>query len=186
MAADFGKSCAYSFLVFKADAQLSAVSFDLSIGRIANKCKSTRKLPCIAAKRHEASSRNCAGSPSDEGESYVDLANARLFDGSQTLPGLHSVSLDGDRITAVDAPAAANAEYRPGRDDAHAGMISGHMHADIYKFSFAHNQAGIMVGAELPPGVLMAIAMRTCGVLIDSGFTGYLGASCSNNIDAQL
>ena len=32
----------------------------------------------------------------------------------------------------------------------------------------------------------MAIAIRNCGVLLESGFTGYVGASCGHDIDAQL
>src|SRR3546814_11012828 len=32
----------------------------------------------------------------------------------------------------------------------------------------------------------MAIGVRTCRVLLESGFTGYVGAACAHNIDAQL
>jgi imidazolonepropionase-like amidohydrolase len=117
----------------------------------------------------------------------ITLSNAKLFDGSKMLPGRHSVTLDGNRITAVDAPAPAGARTIDlGGMTLMPGLITGHMHADIYKFSYGHNQAGIMVGTELPPAVLMAIAMRTCGVAIESGFTGFLGASCSHSNDAQL
>ncbi len=45
----------------------------------------------------------------------LTLANARLFDGSRMLPGRHSVTLDGNIITAVDAPAAANADKTASR-----------------------------------------------------------------------
>ena len=33
---------------------------------------------------------------------------------------------------------------------------------------------------------MMAIGVRTCRVLLESGFTGYAGASCAHDIDAQL
>ena len=33
---------------------------------------------------------------------------------------------------------------------------------------------------------MMAIGVRTCRVLLESGFTGYVGASCAHDIDAQL
>ena len=33
---------------------------------------------------------------------------------------------------------------------------------------------------------MMAIGVRTCRVLLESGFTGYSGASCAHDIDAQL
>jgi imidazolonepropionase-like amidohydrolase len=46
--------------------------------------------------------------------------------------------------------------------------------------------AGDPLGKEFPPGVMMAIGIRTCRVLLESGFTGYVGASCSNDVDAQL
>jgi imidazolonepropionase-like amidohydrolase len=38
----------------------------------------------------------------------------------------------------------------------------------------------------MPPGVMMAIGIRSCGVLLESGFTGYIGASCTNDVDACL
>ena len=33
---------------------------------------------------------------------------------------------------------------------------------------------------------MMAIGVRTCRVLLESGFTGYSGAACAHDIDAQL
>ncbi len=56
------------------------------------------------------------------------------------------------------------------------GLISSHLHPDFYKFDIAD---GDRPGKERPPGVLMAIGVRTCRVLLESGFTGYSGASCS-------
>src|ERR1700759_5411831 len=98
----------------------------------------------------------------------LTLTNAKIFDGQKMLPGLRSVTLDGNRITAISEQPGANAGQviDLGGMTLMPGMITGHMHADIYKFKFAHNQNGIMVGTELPPGVLMAIAIRTCGVAI--------------------
>src|SRR3546814_19012657 len=46
--------------------------------------------------------------------------------------------------------------------------------------------SGERPGNEFPPGVMMAIGVRTCRVLLESGFTGYVGAACAHNIDAQL
>ena len=34
--------------------------------------------------------------------------------------------------------------------------------------------------------MMMACGVRTCRVLLESGFTGYVGAACSNDVDAQL
>jgi imidazolonepropionase-like amidohydrolase len=115
------------------------------------------------------------------------LTNARVFDGRELLPGRRSVTLEGSRISAVREQAVRS-------DDAidlggltlMPGLITCHLHADFYKFKLEEGRAGEPLGKELPPGVMMAIGVRTCRVLLESGFTGYVGASCSNDIDAQL
>src|SRR3546814_1737190 len=63
------------------------------------------------------------------------------------------------------------------------GLISCHLHPDFFKFEIG---SGDRPGKELPPGVMMAIGVRTCRVLLESGFTGYVGAACAHDIDAQL
>jgi len=118
----------------------------------------------------------------------LTLTNARLFDGRTTLPGRRSVTLEGDRIVAV--------EERPGPGSGNTidlagmtlmpGLITCHLHPDFYKFTLAEGMAGDPLGKEFPPGVMMAMGIRTCRVLLESGFTGYVGASCSNDVDAQL
>lgn len=113
------------------------------------------------------------------------LHNAKVFNGHAMLPGLHDVTLEGNTIKAIDnhsgdAPErvidVAGMTLMP-------GLITSHLHADFYKFDIT---AGDRLGKERPPGVLAAIAIRTCRVLLESGFTGYAGASCANDIDAQL
>jgi imidazolonepropionase-like amidohydrolase len=117
----------------------------------------------------------------------LSLTNARVFDGRQMLSGTHTVTLDGDRITALAAgPADDPAAIDVGGMTVMPGLITCHYHPDFYKFSIAQGMAGEPLGMELPPGVLMAIAIRNCGVLLDSGFTGYVGAACGHDIDAQL
>lgn len=113
------------------------------------------------------------------------ITNARVFDGRRLLPGLHSVTLDGNVIAAIDDPGPAG-----GTEVVDAagmtllpGLIGSHLHADFFKFNIGDSDR---LGKERPPGVLMAIGVRTCRVLLESGFTGYAGASCSNDIDAQL
>src|SRR3546814_1267655 len=66
------------------------------------------------------------------------------------------------------------------------GMITCHLHPDFFKFTLAMGMSGERPGNEFPPGVMMAIGVRTCRVLLESGFTGYVGAACAHNIDAQL
>lgn len=116
------------------------------------------------------------------------LTNARVFDGRALLDGLHDVQIDEGRITSVNAVGSATA------GDAidlagctlMPGLITCHFHPDFYKFTLAMGFAGEPLGKELPPGVLMAIAIRNAGVLMESGFTGYIGATCAHDIDAQL
>ena len=66
------------------------------------------------------------------------------------------------------------------------GLITCHFHPDFYKFTLPMGFAGDQLGKEFPPGVMMAMGVRQCGVLLESGFTGYVGASASNDIDANL
>ncbi|GIX30166.1 MAG: hypothetical protein KatS3mg124_0638 [Porticoccaceae bacterium] len=63
------------------------------------------------------------------------------------------------------------------------GLITGHLHPDFFRFTLAQGAAGEPLGKEFPPGVMMAIGIRTCRVLLESGFTGYLGASASHFVD---
>ncbi len=116
----------------------------------------------------------------------LTFANARVFDGSTMLPGTRTVALDGNRIASVsEAPASGDAIDLGGMT-LMPGLITCHFHPDFYKFTLAMGMAGEPLGKELPPGVLMAIAVRNAGVLLESGFTGYVGATAGHDIDAQL
>ncbi len=115
----------------------------------------------------------------------LTFANARVFDGHDLLPGLHDVRVERRTIESVaphdptvegDVVDLAGMTLMP-------GLITSHLHPDFYKFEIG---AGDRPGKELPPGVMMAIGVRTCRVLIESGFTGYVGAACAHDIDAQL
>lgn len=114
------------------------------------------------------------------------FANARVFDGTATLPGLRTVTLEGNRIASVsEGPGGPEAIDLAGKT-LMPGLITCHFHPDFYRFTLAMGMAGEPLGKELPPGVLMAIAVRNCGVLLESGFTGYVGASAGHDIDASL
>lgn len=118
----------------------------------------------------------------------VTLVNARIFDGQRMLSGHNNIKIDGKRIVSVGDTVV---DQREEIIDVHGmtlmpGLITCHMHADYYRYSMAQAQAGLAFGKELPPGVLMAIAVRTCGVLLQSGFTGFVGAACAHDIDTQL
>jgi imidazolonepropionase-like amidohydrolase len=111
------------------------------------------------------------------------FTNACVFDGTAMLPGTRTVTLDGNRIAAIsDKPGDASAIDLGGMT-LMPGMITSHFHPDFYKFKIGE---GVGLGKELPPGVLMAIGVRNCGVLLESGFTGYVGAACGHDIDASL
>lgn len=118
----------------------------------------------------------------------LTLTNARLFDGHRILPGTRSVALDGQHIASVGqqpTPASGTIIDLDGMT-LMPGLITCHLHPDFYKFTLAQGLGGDPLGKEFPPGVMMAMGVRTCRVLLESGFTGYVGASCSNDVDAQL
>jgi imidazolonepropionase-like amidohydrolase len=114
------------------------------------------------------------------------FTNARVFDGRQALPGLYTVVLDGNRIASVTQGPAEGEAIDLGGMTLMPGLITCHFHPDFYKFTLAQGFAGEPLGKELPPGVLMAIGVRNCRVLLESGFTGYVGATAGHDIDAQL
>ncbi len=113
------------------------------------------------------------------------LTNAQIFDGFDLLAGRHEVVLDANRIASIDdhAAEASGEVIDVGGMTLMPGLITCHLHPDFYKFDIF---AGEKPGKELPPGVMMAIGVRTCRVLLESGFTGYVGASCAHDIDVQL
>lgn len=117
----------------------------------------------------------------------LTLTNARLFDGLSMRSGRYTVTIEGNRILSVDdGPTNSATALDLSGMVLMPGLITSHLHPDFYRYPIEKGLAGIPLGKELPPGVLMAIGVRTCRVLLESGFTGYNGASCSNNIDVQL
>lgn len=120
----------------------------------------------------------------------MELRNAALFDGSAFREGRFDIRLEGNRIAGVTSHVADVATPDGAIDldgrTVMPGLIHGHMHADLFAYSAADFAAGLTLGKERPPGVLMAIALRTCGVMFDSGFTGFIGAACSSYTDPQL
>ena len=114
------------------------------------------------------------------------FTNARVFDGTAMLSGKHTVTLEGGRIASVSQAPAGDEAIDLGGMTLMPGLITCHFHPDFYKFTLAMGLAGEPLGKELPPGVLMAIAVRNCGMLLESGFTGYVGATAGHDIDASL
>jgi imidazolonepropionase-like amidohydrolase len=116
----------------------------------------------------------------------LTLSNARVFNGRAMLPNLTSVRLDGNRIVSVGDTAPAETRIDLGGMTLMPGLVTCHLHPDFFRFTLAQGRAGERPGNEFPPGVMMAIGVRTCRVLLESGFTGYVGAACAHDIDAQL
>lgn len=117
----------------------------------------------------------------------LTFTNARVFDGRKAMDGLQTVTIDGNRIVSVapSGPRVGEAIDLGGMT-LMPGLITCHFHPDFYAFTLAEGGSGEPIGKERPSGVLMAIGVRNCRVLLESGFTGYLGAACSNDIDVQL
>lgn len=115
----------------------------------------------------------------------LSFTNAKVFDGRNMLPDRHCVTIEGGRIASIgDCNTRALGEVIDVTGmTVMPGLITCHLHPDFYMYP---RGAGVRPGKELPPGVMMAIGVRTCRVLLESGFTGYLGAACAHDIDAQL
>jgi hypothetical protein len=104
--------------------------------------------------------RQVAARESRKVATVLVITNAKVFDGRKMLPGRHSVTLDGSVISAIDdaSPVTPNAMVDAAGMTLIPGLISSHLHADFYKFNIADSDR---LGKERPPGVLMAIGVRT-------------------------
>jgi imidazolonepropionase-like amidohydrolase len=116
----------------------------------------------------------------------VAFTNARIFDGRRMLAGTRSVTLEGNRIASISEGKAGAEAIDLGGMTLMPGLITCHYHTDFFKFTLEMGVAGEPLGKELPPGVLASIGVRNCGVLLESGFTGFIGAACAHDLDAQL
>ncbi|MDG2005199.1 MAG: amidohydrolase family protein [Novosphingobium sp.] len=114
------------------------------------------------------------------------FTNARIFDGHTMLDGRYSVTIEENRIASVSEGPATGEAIDLGGMTLMPGLITCHFHPDFYKFTLTMGMEGEPLGKELPPGVLMAVGVRNCGVLLESGFTGYVGATAGHDIDASL
>jgi len=116
----------------------------------------------------------------------LTLHNATVVNPGVGLLEAQTVTIEGERISDV-----MNGPH----DGEHALDIGGAFVLPGLTLSHTHTQLGLggfemfgekYPGTERPPGVLMAVAIRTCQTLLDSGVTGYVGAACSHDIDVSL
>ena len=161
--------------------------------------KIPRRIVFITARRRSADAdrqgapvrpgdddRGAPGRRPGRGGPMVTLTNARVFDGRAMLPGppRRDPRRQADRL---HRRAHRFAVGRGGRRRRHDRAPRAHHAVTCTPTSTSSTiGAGEQPGKELPPGVMMAIGVRTCRVLLESGFTGYVGASCAHDIDAQL
>jgi imidazolonepropionase-like amidohydrolase len=108
----------------------------------------------------------------------IIFQQASVLDGENPLvPGL-TVVVENDRITAVTHDVIDGLDgdrvIDLGGKVLMPGMVSAHGHID---------RGEPRVG---PEGILMAVAIRNCRIMLESGFTGMASAGVSHNIDTQL
>jgi imidazolonepropionase-like amidohydrolase len=110
--------------------------------------------------------------------SRVIFKGGNVLDGSGSQHLGTTVVVAGDRIESVgnDPIPAANGDrviHLAGMSLL-PGMVTGHGHIELGQ------------PASGPEGVKMALAIMNCRAMLDSGFTSYVSAGVSYNIDAQL
>ena len=87
------------------------------------------------------------------------LQNARVFNGISVMPGRHTVILDGAKIHSIGEGSGVTPTQRIdlGGMTLMLGMISSHLHADFYKYTFENFSRNEQLGKERPRGVLTII-----------------------------
>ena len=110
----------------------------------------------------------------------LTLTNARIFDGSAMLPGKRSVTIDAGRITAVGShpPAPAEKIIDIGGMTLLPGLISVHLHPDFYKFTLPQGIGRGSARQRIPARRDDGDRHSHLPHSLESGFTGYVGASC--------
>jgi imidazolonepropionase-like amidohydrolase len=117
------------------------------------------------------------------------FTHANLLDGDRAAQLEMTVVVEGTRITRVSTgPVAAlpgDVVYDLRGYTLIPGLGTGHLHAEFHHMDLAL-LSHVYNGAERPAGVLMAVAINVCRMLLESGYTMAVSAACSNDIDACL
>ena len=115
--------------------------------------------------------------------------DANVLDGDRPAQPGTTVVVEGNRIAEVSTqPVAVQPD-----DVVHdlrgytimPGLGMGHFHAEFHHMDM-NLLPHVYNGAERPTGVLMAVAINTCRMMIESGYTMAVSAACSNDLDACL
>jgi imidazolonepropionase-like amidohydrolase len=115
--------------------------------------------------------------------------DANVLDGDRPAQPGTTVVVEGNRIIEVSTqPVGVQPD-----DVVHdlrgytimPGLGMGHFHAEFHHMDM-NLLAHVYNGAERPTGVLMAVAINTCRMMIESGYTMAVSAACSNDLDACL
>ena len=115
--------------------------------------------------------------------------DATMLDGDNPAQPGTTVVVEGNRITEVSTRPVAvqpdDAVYDLRGHTIMPGLGMGHFHAE-----FHHMEMNLLPhvynGAERPAGVLMAVAINTSRMMVESGYTMAVSAACSNDLDACL
>ena len=113
--------------------------------------------------------------------------NANLLDGDNPARCGQTVVIDGERIVAVGerAPDDLTRQDRVVELDGKTlmpGMITCHYHSTYRDLGAVRAPYGL----EHPPAYQALIAAQNLGLALQCGFTGAVGAGCSNDIDASI
>lgn len=115
------------------------------------------------------------------------LTNANLLDGDSPAQAGRTIVVDGDRITSVtgEVPTELGSDAEVIDLDGRTvmpGMITCHYHSTYRELGATPAPYGL----EHPPAYQALIAADNLRTALECGFTGAVGAGCSNDIDASM
>lgn len=118
----------------------------------------------------------------------IIFKRANLIDGINSARPGSSLIVEGERITAVSA-----GQDIPANDSDQVidlagktimpGMCIGHFHVE---YDGLGRMPWVNLGAERPPGVVMAYAIKNARIALHAGYTSAVGTACVYDIDINL